>query len=252
MAPITIHRRTWDPEGSVDVPDSNDPAHTLYPKRAADATDTDFIIIQTKESLSDTQYNWLLDHKVHIQSRVDAETFLCKYKPPELDELRNQDFIRYADVYHTYWKFPPALHLSKLVFREGGSKIDDENEPADSKAQTLHIIIEPHISANPNSPSGDKTIAQPETSVQKIFEKIIEEGLVDQEHMQIFSNRIEAVVDVSNIQAIARIDLVRAIGQANEEHPYIAIARDLLNCPSHVPKLTHSGANTARHPPSLP
>ncbi|KAF3914308.1 hypothetical protein AA313_de0200076 [Arthrobotrys entomopaga] len=226
MAPITIHGRTWDPEVSVDLPSADESTDAFYPERAANAKETNFIVIQTKEPLSDEEHTWLLDHNVYILSRVDAETFLCKYEPEDLDEIRRREFINYADVYHTYWKFPPGLDLSKIARSKNTQEEDDKRKSA--VTQTLHIIIQLHTS--------------PQSSVQQLLQSLINQKLVDPEQTTVFSNRVETVVDACNIRAIADIDDVLAIDEAYEEHPHAAISRDLFNCPNDVLRLTDKGA----------
>jgi serine protease AprX len=215
MPAITIHGRTWDPDGLGDLPSADDPAHSLYPTLAGDASNTKFIVIQVKGPLSEDEQKWLTQKKVTIHMAFDSSTLLCAYEQHDLTQLRKTDFINYADVYHSYWKFPPDTDLSTFA-----------REPVEG--QKIHIIIDLHTS--PGRPA------------QQVYDTLVENHLIDATQTVVLSNHIEATVDVGKVRAIAAVDDVRAIDLTYDEQPHISVARDLLNCPYDMLSLSHQGS----------
>jgi serine protease AprX len=91
MASITINGNTFNPAS---------PAVQRLGLLAADAAESNYIIVQTKEGRLDAdQTAQLTAHDVEIHEYVSENTYLCGYKPKDLKVIRNLSFISYANVY---------------------------------------------------------------------------------------------------------------------------------------------------------
>jgi hypothetical protein len=91
--PILVHGRNWDPKDEY----------------AKDAERTDYITITTFKPLEPLEHEALEKADVEILEAVDWNTFLCHYKPTQLEAVRKLPFVRQADVYRNKFKIPRAM-----------------------------------------------------------------------------------------------------------------------------------------------
>jgi len=76
---------------------------------SADASQSNYILIQTAGPLSDDQKAQLSDLGVAIHEYVPESTYVCGYRPSDLTPIRALPFVVWADVYHRDFKIPPSL-----------------------------------------------------------------------------------------------------------------------------------------------
>jgi hypothetical protein len=84
MATITINGNTLDPEDTANV--------------SKDAKDFNFIYVQGHNDLQVEEKQKLAELKVEIQEYVAEYTYLCRYKPEDLEKIRKLSFVRTANV----------------------------------------------------------------------------------------------------------------------------------------------------------
>src|SRR5579871_2080224 len=102
MNAIKINGVTFDPgeTGAVNL--------AVAPP-AADAAESNYILIQTKGPLDKEQRRTLEAMSVKIQEYVSENTYLCRYEPSDLASIRSLPFVEWADVYHRGFKVTPSL-----------------------------------------------------------------------------------------------------------------------------------------------
>src|SRR4051812_30639759 len=102
MARITINGISMDPVSQ---------AHALRAAslESADASQSNYVLVQTEAPLTDEQRKALEDLGVEIHEYVSENTSLAGYKPTDLTAIRDLPFVVWADVYHAGFKVPPSL-----------------------------------------------------------------------------------------------------------------------------------------------
>jgi hypothetical protein len=102
MATITINGITVDP----DAPHAAVAGGVFAD---ANAAGTDYILVQTKEPLTDEQKQKLKDLGADIMEYVPEETYICHYAPSDLAPVRALPFVSLAMRYEKGFKIAPTL-----------------------------------------------------------------------------------------------------------------------------------------------
>jgi hypothetical protein len=153
MSAITINGNKFDPA---------DPAVLPLGLTAFDATDSNYIIIQTKGGRLETdQITKLASKEVVIHEYVSDGTYLCGYNPRDLDTIRDLPFVGYANIYlplfvvqsslknaavkpatHGSWLTTTASrapHLVDVILHEG---VDVDSSPLKQQIATAaHVDV---------------------------------------------------------------------------------------------------------------
>src|SRR4051794_14886017 len=66
----------------------------------ADASHTNYLIIQSYGSLGSAQMEELEQRHVDVQQYFSGDTFICRYEPSDLSELRSLPFLHFVNPYH--------------------------------------------------------------------------------------------------------------------------------------------------------
>ena len=91
MARITINGVSLDPIAHAQ-------ALRLAGLESADASTSDYILIQTTAPLSPDQTTALANLGVIVQEYVSENTYLCGYKGTDLTQIRALPFVTWANV----------------------------------------------------------------------------------------------------------------------------------------------------------
>jgi serine protease AprX len=102
MALITINGVSLDPEAQA-------VGLRAAGLEAESAAGSDYILIQTEAPLTSAQKDQLAGLGVEIHEYVPEQTYLCGYRPADLDAIRALPFVTWADVYLRGFKVPPSL-----------------------------------------------------------------------------------------------------------------------------------------------
>src|SRR5256714_6872295 len=78
-------------------------------KPAADASKTDYILVQCQGRLSLSRRQKLDDAGLKHINYVSKNTYLCHYQSADLDKVRQMEPIVYTDVYRQEFKMAPNL-----------------------------------------------------------------------------------------------------------------------------------------------
>ncbi|MBI5251831.1 MAG: hypothetical protein HY912_20250 [Desulfomonile tiedjei] len=102
MATITINGISFDPiKQSIELA-----AAGLY---AANASESNYILIQTKAPLTKDQKAELAAKHVAVLEYVPDQTYMCKYQPSDLEAIRSLPFVEWANTYMKGFKIGPSL-----------------------------------------------------------------------------------------------------------------------------------------------
>jgi serine protease AprX len=102
MARITINGISLDPIAQSQ-------ALTAASLVAPDASQSDYILIQTNAPLTDDQKEQLAALGVEIHEYVPDDTYLCAYPATDLAAIRALPFVAWADIYLRGFKIAPML-----------------------------------------------------------------------------------------------------------------------------------------------
>lgn len=102
MSPITINGNTIDPSAQG----SDIRTRSFF---AADASKSNFILIQTRAPLSDEQEQELNDIDAEVQEYISDNTYLCHYPPPDLTVIREKPWVTWANTYMQDFKIVSSL-----------------------------------------------------------------------------------------------------------------------------------------------
>lgn len=104
MAKITINGITTDP--LAPTPAVAAAAASILPQ---DATDSNFILVQTAQPLDRAQKEELAEKGATILEYVPDSTYLCRFEPTDLDEIRALPYVTWTNVYLQGFKVAPSL-----------------------------------------------------------------------------------------------------------------------------------------------
>ena len=201
MSVITINENSFDPVG---------PSASRL--RAVDASNSDYILIQTQASLSREQNAELTNLGVDVQRYVSPNTYLCGYKSSDLDAVRSLPFITWADVYHQEFKVAPDLKPVSSIFT---SSVLSPPPAADAHSRSHTVDVVFHDDIDPNS--------------DEIKSKIANAAHVALDSLGIGRRKVRITVSERYMHNIAAIDEVRVIEKVHPAQFYNNVARVILN-----------------------
>ena len=208
MAKITINGVTIDPlvQG---------PAIAAAKMHAADATDSNYILVQTKEPLSKDMKGQLKSMGVEILEYVPNDTYLCKYTGADLTQIRALPFVLWANVYMKGFKVAPALATRQGITPPGGKNL---LELAASPARSLDSTQKEvdgvfHSNVDPNS----------------IREKLAAAANLHAADLDLAKKKVRLTVTANQLGELAEIDEVRHVEPVTPMKLHNDLARQILN-----------------------
>lgn len=174
---------------------------------AEDASKSNYILIQTRGGpLSKTQKQELKNKNVDIQEYVGNATYLCGFKPDNLQPIRLLSFVRYADVYQqTFVVQPEARYPSSA-----GIKSEKEE-----KEEKVDVILHHDVEIS------DNLIRQIAIAAHVPRESI--------SHLAGKTGKVRLKVSEEYLDDLAAIDEVRFIKKVYRAKLYNNIARRIIN-----------------------
>src|SRR5947209_7462798 len=115
---------------------------------SADASASDYILIQTDGPLTDDQKAQLRQLGVGIQEYVPESTYLCGYRPSDLTAIRALPFVVWADVYLRQFKLPPSL---RPAAPEAAASVLPASVPHSPSRVLRHVDVVLHHDVDPGS-----------------------------------------------------------------------------------------------------
>lgn len=192
---------------------------------AADAKESDYILVQTKEPLTEQQREQLKAAGAAIHEYVSENTYLSGYKPTDLGPVRALPFVEWAGVYHRGFKIQPSLRPSETTTQAG---IIGEQSLGLLTRRTLHKVdIVLHGDADPNNP--------------ELKTKIAAALRLNPDDLKVGRHKVRANVQERYLDDLASIDEVRQIEPVPERKLFNNIARNIIHAHVLVNGTTYEG-----------
>lgn len=205
MASITINGITIDPQAQATT-------MRALGLHSHDASQSNFILIQTKAPLDKSQRAEVGGMGVKILEYVPENTYLCLYPPADLHALRALPYVEWANVYMQEFKVAPSLmgggdgrvsvELTALAARRAPR--------ADNELKKVDIVFHDN------------------TDFDTIREKVAQAAGLDPADLKPAGNKLRMKVKAQKLGDLARIDEVRHIEEVRPAKLHNDIARRIL------------------------
>lgn len=149
---------------------------------AQDAQNTQHIIISSYDVLVESEKIELQKLNVGILEDLGSNNLLCRYKPTDLEPLRQLSFVRQVDVYRNKLKIPSTLQMLCEMPELAG------------KLFSIDVMVH-----------------QETTNLEILADSIATKLDLDRQKLQVLSNKIRLEVPLSRLGTIAADDRVRVI-----------------------------------------
>ncbi len=208
MSSITINGITIDPE-------AHGPALAAANVVAETASQSDYILIQTKAPLTKDQKEELADFSVRILEYVPENTYVCYYPESDLQSIRQLPFVTWANVYMRGFKVSPGLRPEEPSHGIGAAVL--MAAPAQSR-----VFQHPELV--------DIVLHRDQHAEEEVRRQIAEAAHVDPDSLpaEDASGKIRLRIYPRYLDAVAQIDAVRHIEPVAERKLHNNVARQIL------------------------
>jgi serine protease AprX len=208
MSKITINGVTLDPL-------AQGPALAAANLHSADATDSDYILIQTTQPLSKDMKSELTNMGVVILEYVPDDTYLCYYPGTDLDQIRSLAYVAWANIYLQGFKVAPSLMTGPAAAPAG---VRNLLEIAAAPASTLRT-----------TPKVVDVVFHSNVDPQSIRDKLAAAAHLDPADLNLTRHKIRLSVEAQHLNDLASLDEVRHLEEVLPMKLHNNIARQLLN-----------------------
>ena len=208
MSKITINGITFDPL-------VQEPALAAANLRSADAADSDYILIQTKQPLSRDMKNELTSIGVVILEYVPDDTYLCNFTGTDLDQIRSLSYVAWANIYMQGFKIAPSLKPGPAVARAG-------------LVTPLELSAAPASTFN-TTPKMVDVVFHSNVDPQSIRDKLAAVVQLDPSDLDLMPHKIRLNVAANQLNRLASLDEVRHVEEVLPMKLHNNIARRILN-----------------------
>jgi subtilisin family serine protease len=216
MARITINGVTVDPLAQRDELAE---ASLI----AEDASQSNYLLVQTDHVLSAEEKAQLANVGVVIHEYVPENTYLCGYQPSDLDAVRDLPFVTWADVYLEGFKIAPSLRGEGLR-----PDISVLRAPADALVpgtRTVDIVL--HDDVDPGS--------------YEVRQRIAAAARLNPDDLHPARDKLRVEVPEESLAALTAMDEVRQVEEVPERSLYNSQARPILHADVVVNGTPHQG-----------
>lgn len=208
MAKITINGITTDPlaPSALGVAASS--------VMSADASDSDFILVQTKQPLDRAQKDELASKGATILEYVPENTYVCSFKPSDLGPIRALPYVVWANVYLRGFKIAPTLQPSL------------PNRP--SERDLMEVTALP-VKTLSTTPANVDIVFHKGVDPETVRAKLAAAARLNPSDLNLRPGKVRLTVQQKYLHDLAAIDEVRNIEKV---HPYKLnndIARRILH-----------------------
>src|SRR4051794_12838142 len=206
MAPITINGVSLDPVAEA----QGLAAAGIEP---ADASQSNYVLVQTDGPLTADQREQLESTGAEIQEYAPQSTSLCRYAPADLQPLRDLPFVRWAGVYLRGFKIPPALKRPEpaptTTIVPGGA-----GGPSPSrKRREVDVVLHDDVGPDQDDLRG----------------RIAAAAKVAPEDLRTGRRKVRVTVEQGQLDALAALDEVRHIEPVPERQLFNNVARTIID-----------------------
>ena len=212
MKPITINGITIDPSA---------PKATLRAMSLENATakNSDYLIVQTKEPLAQTQRSALEKAGATILEAVPGDAFICYFPKTNLEKVRALPFVEWAELYPKAVKISPALRLAEPQSRGILPASEKLVEPGELDPTPKSVVVVLQRNADP------KTAAA----------KIAEAAHVRPSDVEVVRGTVRLTLKARRLADLAALDEVRSIEEVLPNKLHNSVARQILRVPNPNP-----------------
>jgi serine protease AprX len=179
---------------------------------SADASGSDYILVQTDGPLSSEQTAQLSALGVEIQEYVPDNTYMCRYKPSDLDAIRALPFVVWADVYLRGFKVPPAL---RPAAPDATASVLPASVPRSPSRKLREVDVVLHGDVDPRT--------------DRVREQIAAAAGLDPGDLQTGRRKVRLTVQEGQLEGLAAIDEVRHLEEVPKRQLFNNAARPILN-----------------------
>jgi hypothetical protein len=210
MARITINGISFDPDTSALAGAAAAVATAAIAK--TDASNSNYILVQTYAPLTDAQRSQLQKVDAVVQEYVSENTYLCSFKPKSLAKVRALKFVHWAGVYMQGFKIPANLREQPQTAAAGIIP----QEAAPSTRRTLrNVDIVFHDDIDPSD--GD------------MKKKIAAAARINPEDLEMSRHKVRLHVQERYLNDVASLDEVRHVEEVPDRKLFNNVARPIMN-----------------------
>jgi serine protease AprX len=205
MARITINGNSFDPATALRT--------ALKP---ADASQSNYILIQTKAALTREQRDQLARSGARILEYVPNDTYIAYYAPKDLVPIQRLPFVTWADVYLHGFKIAPSLtpRPTQEKVKTFGETLGAASDSFSRSLKKVDIVF--HVGVSPES----------------VRNEIANAAHVEPGTLQMGRRKVRLTVQERVLPDLAAIDEVRNIEPAPEYQLLNNVARVILGLDS--------------------
>ena len=212
MSRIKMNGVTFDPRTTNPVKRASAP---MAPNAAA----SNYILIQCAAPLTSGQKRELEAHSAHIHEYVSENTYLCGYKPSDLDAIRALPFVTWANIYLPGFKIAPSLGAGAA--------------PGESKS-LAEMSIAPDIQKT-REPKHVDIVFHKDVDPEAIREKLAAIVHQNPRDIRVGRHKVRLTVQEQVLPAIAALDEVHHVEPAPQYKLLNNVARGILGLPAPLP-----------------
>ncbi len=204
MSLITINGVSLDPASRAPV---------VLALASADASKSDYVLIQSATPLTEGQKAQLSSLGIVIQEYVSENTYLCAYKPTDLSPIRALSFVSWTGVYQDGFKIPPAMRPP--VDKAHAASIGGP-DPGQLTSRTLRKIdVVLHHDVDPNN--------------EALKTRIAAAARMNPQDLQMGRHKVRLQVQERYLEDLAAIDEVRHLEEVPGVKLFNNVARTIIN-----------------------
>jgi hypothetical protein len=204
MALITINGVSLDPRTqAVGLQE----AGLVAPTAAA----SDYVLIQTEAPLTSAQKDELAGLGVEILEYVPELTYLCGYRPTDLEAIRALPFVSWANVYLQGFKIPPSLRPPEPT--TAGIVPEAAGPRPSRKPRQVDVVF--HDDVDPAD--------------QGVQERLAAAAGLDPSDLQTGRRKVRVTVTEGDLDRIAALDEVHHLEAVPTRQLFNNVARTILH-----------------------
>ncbi|MFF9017031.1 S8 family serine peptidase [Streptomyces sp. NPDC014870] len=204
MARITINGVTVDPL----VQSDEMVAASLV---SEDASASNYLLVQTTHPPTAEEKEQLSELGVVIQEYVPDDTYLCGYRPSDLDAVRALPFVAWADVYLKGFKIGQSLRSTRL--RTGVAELAEPLGGGGPRPRLVDIVLHEDV----------------DMSEDGLRDRIAAAAGVSHGDVQPDGEKVRITIRDEDLSALASLDEVKQIEEVPERVLYNTVSGTLLN-----------------------
>jgi hypothetical protein len=179
---------------------------------APDASSSDYLLIQTRQPLDGTQRQALKDVGVEVLEYVPESTYVCHYRPADLNKIRALPFVAWSNVYMKGFKIAPAL-LTATGDLKTANLMNVHNTPPDILSRQPRLV---------------DVVLQSNVDPALVRDKVAAAARLAADSVQVGVHKIRLSVPQRYLRDLAAIDEVRHIEDVVPLKLHNTVARQVL------------------------